>query len=457
MSGIKTPGESPDQQINVRVLFFGAARDVAGQNEIEFTLAGPIKAADAFVEVLSAYPELRRFGRSLLFAVNQEYAPTDREIREGDELALFPPVSGGSKADTGTRGPGDTETVETSEAEPGTAGMLAAATFGNDFFELTVQPIDVGTVARRVVLPECGASVTLDGYAREWTRGRRTLHLVYEAYQPMAISEMNRLGGEAHERFEIAHIGIVHRTGRLEIGETSVVIAVSAPHRGAAFEACEWAIRELKRTVPIWKKEVFEDGEVWVEGETAQVPPILQIINEIEERLRGDYREIELRGFLEEKLTVLRDYYRSDSRQFTKDQQEFLADVSTRLLPSIRLFIEMKDELLEVDSLEEFYFLKSKLKTILGDLEGVAVRLRVDKELKDLINRRHSIQEEDASNLRFRFTMRKEELNREAPLCDRGHKMEIRKGRFGFFWGCRTFPFCDSWKPLTYSQKDSLV
>jgi len=140
---------------------------------------------------------------------------------------------------------------------------------GLDFFDLTTEPIDVGRVARRVVLPECGATVTLDGYAREWTRGRRTLHLIYEAYAPMALREMARLGQEVHQRFEIAHIGIVHRTGRLEIGETSVVIAVSAPHRQAAFAACEWAIRELKRTVPIWKKEVFEDGEVWVEGEGA--------------------------------------------------------------------------------------------------------------------------------------------------------------------------------------------
>src|SRR5262249_37039369 len=137
----------------------------------------------------------------------------------------------------------------------------------SDFFQLTTDPIDVGAVARRVVLPSCGATVTLDGYAREWTKGRRTLYLVYEAYHPMAVSEMNRLIRQAHEKFDIAYVGIVHRTGRLEIGETSVVIAVGAPHRRAAFEACEWAIRELKRTVPIWKKEVFADGEVWVEGE----------------------------------------------------------------------------------------------------------------------------------------------------------------------------------------------
>ena len=145
-----------------------------------------------------------------------------------------------------------------------------AGTNSYDFFELGTEPIDVGTVGRRVVLPECGATVTLDGYAREWTKGKRTLHLVYEAYPSMALREMQRLGREAHDRFEIAHIAIVHRTGRLEIGETSVVIAVSAPHRRAAFEACEWAIRELKRTVPIWKKEIFEDGEVWVEGSGAQ-------------------------------------------------------------------------------------------------------------------------------------------------------------------------------------------
>jgi molybdopterin synthase catalytic subunit len=136
-----------------------------------------------------------------------------------------------------------------------------------DFVELTTHPINVGAIARRVVLPECGATVTLDGYAREWTKGRRTLHLIYEAYAPMALTEMERLVQQAHQKFEIVHIGIVHRTGRLEIGETSVVIAVSSAHRAAAFAACEWIIRELKRTVPIWKKEVFEDGEVWVEGE----------------------------------------------------------------------------------------------------------------------------------------------------------------------------------------------
>ena len=233
--------------ISVSVLFFGAARDAAGTDEVQLKLNLPHDSASAREQLFTAYPALRRFGKSLLFAVNQEYAQPEQAIKDGDELAIFPPVSGGAD-----------EVALTAVCDGADA---------HDFFELTTETIDVGAVARRVVLPECGATVTLDGYAREWTRGRRTLYLVYEAYQTMAMREMERLGQQAHEKFEIAHIGIVHRTGRLEIGETSVVIAVSAPHRRAAFEACEWAIRELKRTVPIWKKEFFEDGEVWVEGE----------------------------------------------------------------------------------------------------------------------------------------------------------------------------------------------
>lgn len=227
----------------VRVIFFGAAREAA-TDETTVTLGeSRTTARHLFESVLEEYPALRRFGRSLLVAVNQEYAPTlDAEIRDGDEVAIFPPVSGGASTEP-ARG----------EAE--------------DFFEITTKPVDVGEVARRAVPRRCGATVTLDGYAREWTRGRRTLHLVYEAYEPMALAEMRRLGDEARRRFDIEHIGIVHRIGRTEIGETSVVISVSAPHRRAAFEACEWAIRELKRTVPIWKKEFFEDGEIWVEGE----------------------------------------------------------------------------------------------------------------------------------------------------------------------------------------------
>ena len=138
-----------------------------------------------------------------------------------------------------------------------------------DFCELTTDPIDITSVARRVVPPECGATVTLDGYVRQFTKGRETLYLVYEAYEPMALKEMQKLVEQAKTEFEISNIGIVHRLGKLEIGETSVVISVAAPHCKAAFVACEWLIRELKRTVPIWKKEVYADGEEWIEGENA--------------------------------------------------------------------------------------------------------------------------------------------------------------------------------------------
>ena len=148
-----------------------------------------------------------------------------------------------------------------------------------DFTELTTEPIDITSVARRVVPPECGATVTLDGYARRFTRDtatgkmRETDHLVYEAYERMAIKEIRKLIDQAKSNFEISHVGIVHRLGRLEIGQTSVVISVAAPHRKAAFAACEWLIRELKRTVPIWKKEVYADGEAWIEGDPSLEVP----------------------------------------------------------------------------------------------------------------------------------------------------------------------------------------
>jgi len=140
-----------------------------------------------------------------------------------------------------------------------------------DFCEMTIETLDVGEIARRVVPANCGAIVTLDGFVRQFTKGRETLYLVYEGYEPMALKEMAKLVRQAKKQFEIENVGIVHRLGKLEIGETSVVISVAAPHRRAAFEACEWLIVELKRTVPIWKKEVYRGGETWIEGESSAI------------------------------------------------------------------------------------------------------------------------------------------------------------------------------------------
>jgi len=234
---------SEDKAISVRVLFFGGAKDVTGASSIELSISSPATLTNARTLLIERFPGLERFGRSLLFAVNQEYAAPDKTIKSNDELAVFPPVSGGSETVCDYRCP-------------------------HDFFELTADAIDVGAVARRVVLPECGATVTLDGYARKWTAGRETEYLVYEAYEPMAVKEMQKLIEQAKRDFEISNVGIVHRLGKLEIGESSVLISVAAPHRKAAFAACEWLIRELKRTVPIWKKEVYADGEEWIEGES---------------------------------------------------------------------------------------------------------------------------------------------------------------------------------------------
>ena len=140
----------------------------------------------------------------------------------------------------------------------------------SDFTELTTETLDVGAIARRIVPENCGAIVTLDGFVRRFTKGRETEYLVYEAYEPMALKEMEKIIKSAKQQFQIENVGIVHRLGKLEIGETSVVISVASPHRRAAFEACEWLIKELKRTVPIWKKEVFSDGETWIEGDSQE-------------------------------------------------------------------------------------------------------------------------------------------------------------------------------------------
>lgn len=143
----------------------------------------------------------------------------------------------------------------------------------DELFTLCHSPIDMAAIVRDVRASQDGAIVTFDGFVRSESHGRRTLYLEYEAYEPMAIAKMKEIGQLIHEKFAIDRVAIVHRLGHLEIGETSVFITVSAPHRAAAFEACRFAIDTLKRTVPIWKKEYFEDGAVWADGELPPAPP----------------------------------------------------------------------------------------------------------------------------------------------------------------------------------------
>jgi molybdopterin synthase catalytic subunit len=141
-----------------------------------------------------------------------------------------------------------------------------------DLFALVREPIDAPAMVRHVRAAEDGAVVTFDGCVRNHSHGRRTLYLDYEAYESMALAKIHEIGAQIHEKFSVDRVAIAHRLGRMEIGETSVFIAISSPHRPAAFDACRYAIDTLKRTVPIWKKEYFADGAVWADGELPPAP-----------------------------------------------------------------------------------------------------------------------------------------------------------------------------------------
>ncbi len=188
---------------------------------------------------------------SIAVAVNQEYVPATHLLTDGDEVALLPPVSGGSAKKTAARLPSDIPVLLVPSRK----------------VRLTNEPIDAGALAHSLKAGEDGSVILFDGIVRNNTRGRRTLYLFYEAYAEMALTQMNLLAAQAFADFPIRDLAIVHRLGRLEICDTSVAIAVASAHRAAAFDACRFLIDTLKKTVPIWKKEFFEDGAVWAQGD----------------------------------------------------------------------------------------------------------------------------------------------------------------------------------------------
>jgi molybdopterin synthase catalytic subunit len=197
-------------------------------------------------------PRLNELAASIAVSINQEFAGLDSPLKEGDEIAFLPPVSGGLP------------TPESDEAR------------GQHPCSIVREKIETQAVLERLKHPADGAAVVFEGVVRDNTRGRRTLYLDYEAYEEMALKQMDGLIGQALQQFPIRAASIVHRLGKLEIGETSVLIAVASAHRAAAFDACRWLIDTLKRTVPIWKKEHFEDGAVWADGEPfpAEIPKV---------------------------------------------------------------------------------------------------------------------------------------------------------------------------------------
>jgi molybdopterin synthase catalytic subunit/molybdopterin converting factor small subunit len=230
--------------MRVKVLFFGMLKDIVGRMEEQVELAPDARLSTLFDHYAGQFPRLREMAGSIVMARNQEFSSLSTAIVEGDEVAFLPPVSGGS----------DRYTREVSTPD------------GN-FYALTRQPIDSSEVSGRLLRGEDGAVIIFEGVVRNNTKGRATCFLEYECYEPMAVKMMAEIGGEIAGSFEIGRIAMVHRLGRLEIGEASVAIVVTAPHRKAAFAAALEGINRLKRLVPIWKKEHFADGEVWVEGE----------------------------------------------------------------------------------------------------------------------------------------------------------------------------------------------
>ena len=219
--------------VQVRVRLFARLRELAGAGGFEVELADGATAADLYSELRRRAPELPAERGSVRVAVNQEFGGWDGVLHDGDEVALIPPVSGG-----------DSSAV---------------------LIEITADPLDARRLEAAVAHPGAGGICTFTGVVRDNARGRAVTHLEYEAYAEMAEAQMRRIASEIAERWPQARVAMAHRTGKLEIGEASVVVSVACPHRAEAFEACRYGIDALKTSVPIWKKEFAEDGEVWIE------------------------------------------------------------------------------------------------------------------------------------------------------------------------------------------------
>ena len=246
-------GLSYAELMQVQVLYLGMLKDVAGHERETVQLHSGARLDELMNHLLERVPKLADFRSAIALAVNCEYSDSSVILRDNDEVALIPPVSGGAADDSSS----------------GTALPLAA-----EHARLVCEPSDTESILRAFKRPEDGAIVTFDGIVRNHSRGRRTLFLEYTAYEVMALRQMEELAQTALKKFAIRDLRIEHRLGHLEIGETSVYIAVASAHRAPAFDACRWLIDTLKTTVPIWKQEYFEDGAVWADGEAfpPQIP-----------------------------------------------------------------------------------------------------------------------------------------------------------------------------------------
>ena len=233
--------------MRVRVLFFGQLKDLVGRSSEEVELPAGARLETLFDRYASQFPKLRAMAGSIAVARNQEFSTLAAELSDGDEVAFMPPVSGGSDAP---------------ESE-----WLASAEDENGFYAISARPISTADLIARTQRDDDGAVLTFEGVTRNNSKGRQTRHLDYECYVPLALKQMQAIGREALDRHDVHRVGVVHRLGRLEIREASVVIVVASGHRQAAYAASLDIINTLKTRVPIWKKETFVDGEIWVEGD----------------------------------------------------------------------------------------------------------------------------------------------------------------------------------------------
>ena len=221
------------------MLFFAALRERAGTRSVGIAATEGMTVADALLAARRDAPRDPEPGTSVMYALNGEYVNGDQQVSAGDELAIIPPVSGGMNV------------IKTE----------------SDWLFITGNELDPGPLTDFVTTGADGAVVTFLGVTRDHNEGRRVLHLEYEAYQPMAERKIIEIIGEMRGNWELGKIAIAHRTGRVDIGETSMVVAVGSAHRRPAFEASLYFVDRLKEVVPIWKKEFFEGGNVWI-GET---------------------------------------------------------------------------------------------------------------------------------------------------------------------------------------------
>ena len=227
--------------MKVQLRLFASLHEIVGQRRLDLELREGATVSDLKERLVEAFPAVRPVIETLVYAVDEEYASMDEKLRDGAEVALIPPVSGGS----------------------------------DPLFRVTSEPLNGQALFDIVQRNEAGAVALFYGVVRNHSEGRDVERLEYEAYEPMALRKLREVAEETKSRFPaVSEVGAWHRVGTLEIGETSLLVAVSSPHRQDAFEACHWAVDRIKEVVPVWKKEHWRGGSAWVQGYGVQPPQV---------------------------------------------------------------------------------------------------------------------------------------------------------------------------------------